>query len=157
MTDAQAVDEKRQQLDSMKRQCQAVEQLMMLAGEEKRYLEHEKTVLKKKLAELQEQNESTENRLDEHFRAMQNMSVTNEEQLRHRLKSLESKVADAEEGNAALRSKLEETTRQKKEELQRLHDGIAALREQLESKALEYGVQLRDVLFARSSPFEGQF
>ncbi|RNF09575.1 hypothetical protein TraAM80_02057 [Trypanosoma rangeli] len=156
MTDAQAVDEKRLQLESLKRQCQAVEQLMMLASEEKRYLEHEKTVLKRKQAELQEQSDSTLKKLDEQVCAMQNMSITNEEQLRQRIKSLENKVAEAEEVNAALRSKVEETTRWKKGELQRLSDGIESLRGRLESRALECGVQLRNILLVQSEPFEGQ-
>ncbi|PWV07348.1 hypothetical protein C3747_103g94 [Trypanosoma cruzi] len=149
-TDAQVVDEKRQQLDCLRRQCQAVEQLIMLSNEEKRHLEHEKTVLKKKLAELQEQCETTEKRMEDQLRTMQHLTVTCDEQLWHRLKSLESKVADAEEGNAALHLKIEETTRKRLEELQRLKDGVAELRQQLESKALACGVQLRDFLLTHS-------
>ncbi|ORC85532.1 uncharacterized protein TM35_000341440 [Trypanosoma theileri] len=148
VTDAQVLDEKRQQLESLKRQCQAVEQLMMLASDEIRYMDHEKHVLEKKLADLQEQMEAMERKTDEHVRIMQHMSTTNDEQLRQRLKSLEQLVADAEQGNAVLRQKIEETKKGKEEELQQLKNNIAVMRETLEVKALECGAQLRDILLA---------
>ncbi|KEG14286.1 hypothetical protein DQ04_00541180 [Trypanosoma grayi] len=149
LTDVQLLDEKRQQLELLRRQCQAVEHLLMLASEEIRCVDHEKTVLKKRLAELQEQCEAVEQKTDEQVRMMQNMSTTCEEQLRQRHKNLEKTVADAEQNNAAQRHKIEETRRVKGEELQRLKDGVVSLRQELEAKALQYGVQLLDVLLVQ--------
>ncbi|KAH9578114.1 hypothetical protein LSM04_005322 [Trypanosoma melophagium] len=148
IADAQVLDEKRQQLEYLKRQCQAVEQLMMFASDEIRFMNHEKLVLEKKLADLQEQMEVMERKTEEHVRIMQHMSTTNDEQLRQRQKNLEQLVADAEQGNAVLRRKIEEMKKGKEEELQQLKNNIAAMRQTLEVKALECGAQLRDVLLA---------
>ncbi|KAG8342327.1 hypothetical protein ERJ75_000050600 [Trypanosoma vivax] len=146
VTDVQVLDEKRQTLEFIKRQCNAVESLLMKASEEIRFICHENAVLTKRTAELVEQREVTEAKTDEQVRAMRQMSVTCEGHMQHRLKALQQQVAKAEQENEAIRLEIEKLRERKGKELLRLNNEASNLRRELETRAYQRGVRLRDML-----------
>lgn len=147
--DAQVIDDKQQALENIKRQCQAVEQLLLLASEEIRCIRHEKSVLEKRIAEMVQQQEAAENTTSEQVRAMQRSTSTLSYQLSQRIKSLEQSVATAENENASMRNELETIRTKKTKELERLNGEAAALKKELEEKALNSAVLLREVLLTK--------
>nr|CCC93910.1 conserved hypothetical protein [Trypanosoma congolense IL3000] len=144
--DSQVIDEKQQTLELLKRQCQGMEQLLMLASEEIRFVSHESSVLERRIAEVSEQRVAEENTTVDKLNTVRRTTSTLANQLKQRIKSLEQSLLSAENENALIRSEIEKVREKKNAELKRLKDEADALRKDIGEKAMASAVLLKEVL-----------
>lgn len=142
----EVIEAKKQQIESLQLQCNAVERMLAICTDQQRRVDAEIKGTTRQIAVAQQRQDELDRSLDESVHYMINMAKATDDQLRQRREALQKTAADAERENAAIRLKLEEVTQRKQAELRKWQGEVETLQQHIDEKALIFGMKLKETL-----------
>lgn len=137
---------RKEQIEHLKQQCYAVEVMLGINSDQQYRIRVESEGLARNVAQTAMKIEEVEQSLDSQVKYMAGLSKSTEEHLKNRFLSLQKSMEDVEKDNAELRRKLEALTTRREADLQRWIHDVEEKEQQIEDKALNFGLRLKETL-----------
>lgn len=150
-----AMDEMKQQLSTLNRQCDAVERMLVVCSEQLQRSRLESMNQKKRIAELNQKFEEQETYTDEKCGGMFRMYKSGQAQLVARIQSHEQCIDDLRRELDEARQRLEQTKAEKDAELAEKTKKINEQKQKMEEMAISFGVKLKETLEQMSYHING--
>lgn len=142
----EVIETKKVQVESLKHQCYAIESMLAINSDQQFRINAEKESIARDTALKSLETEEVDAALESNVKFMANLSKTSEEHLKNRYASLLKAMADVEKDNEELQKKLSALVAKKEADLQRWDNEVSGMEKQIEEKALNFGVRLKETL-----------
>jgi chromosome segregation ATPase len=150
------VEEKKQTLFTLLRQCDAVERMMVICSEQIQRSQLESLNIKKRIAELNQKFEEQEKHTNDKCSQMYKMYKSGQSQLVARIEAHETTIDDLRKQLDEARVQLEQTKAEKDMELAERTRKINEQKQKMEEMAIAFGVKLKETLEQMSYHIHGR-
>mmetsp|Transcript_70429 Transcript_70429/g.82060 ORF Transcript_70429/g.82060 Transcript_70429/m.82060 type:complete len:175 (+) Transcript_70429:58-582(+) len=151
-----ALEEKKQQLLTLQRQCDAVERMMLICSEQLQRSRLESLNTKKTIAELNGKFEEQEKHTHDKCAGMYRMYKSGQAQLIARIEQHEETIEELKKQLSEARQALETTKAEKDSELAEKTKKINEQKQKMEEMAIAFGVKLKETLEQMSYHIHGR-
>eukprot|EP00796_Vickermania_ingenoplastis_P006630 gene6630-4750_t len=140
------IERKKEMIRALEYQCQAVSRMLAINSDQQVRIRAQRDDALRSAAHTTLKTEEVDQTLETQVKYMTNLSKTTEEHLKNRHSNLLKNLADVERDNEELRKKLAALTERKEADLQRWEKDVAEKEAQIEDKALNFGLRLKETL-----------
>ena len=151
-----ALDEKKQQLSIMTKQCDAVERMMVICSEQVQRSNLEGLNLSKRIAELNSKFEDQEKHTQDKCTSMYKMYKSGQSQLLARIEAHENTIEELRKELDEDRQALERTKFEKDAEIAEKTKQINEQKQKMEEMAIAFGIKLKETLEQMSRHIQGR-
>lgn len=151
-----ALDEKKQQLATLNRQCDAVERMMVICSEQSQRSRLESLNQKKRIAELNSKFEEQDKHTNDKCSGMYRMYKSGQAQLIQRIGQHEETIDELKKQLEEARQALETTKAEKDAELSEKTKRINEQKQKMEEMAIAFGIKLKETLEQMSYHIHGR-